>query len=606
MKLRTQILVFSVVCLLAFAVTPVAMADCNAITLTTLSPLDPNGTLSFPITPNNVGTVPNLNQEGLAERVADILIYDDGTGDPCFTDVHKLIVIAYNAPFTVPTAVNSAAPPNIDVMDSKGNAGLSIASVVTSNPTVSGGGSTNTVTITVQTTGTAGDPTTGANGSALRIKNIRINASTLSLMQFATATISTTEGRFADHHLILNIGKALPTIQGGDGGPKITPGEGEQSEADTLDQQASLTFTEGFENAFRPNCNPTPCSGVFDDITTSPTSLIFSASGIPNAVTITFPSDLIRNGLHFAARPTGACPGLSNGGAAGNLCVVYDTVSDALGIDSMTIDTAALSFVGAPKVDPKIGVQVADPSGWGDILLQAAFGPAPGPAPGCPQFFGDDCTAATPAGKVPQYVDNVGPSAGSGGTRDILDQQEWIEIDPIRTAILYTFATSMASFNTGVAVSNTGLDCLKGDTSVTGCVFIKEVQPGPDQGDPTRHHAGLLHLFFFPTGGTPFRVDSPCLATVAGVRGLDGAGNVQPGGDFAAALTTILSSPCAPSGFLSSFDGYIIVVAEFKFAHGYGITFGPSGQMTTFDALILGNEHRNGRRDRKKAEHLDQ
>jgi hypothetical protein len=108
---------------------------------------------------------------------------------------------------------------------------------------------------------------------------------------------------------------------------------------------------------------------------------------------------------------------------------------------------------------------------------------------------------------------------------------------PQKTRLLIPFASNVAGFDTGISITNTGRD----STGVVG-------------------KAGRITLHFF---GTPNVASQTTNADVA------------PGGS----LTFVLSS----GGSLGitgapNFQGYIEVVCDFPFAHGYGFfTDGPIG-----------------------------
>ena len=142
-------------------------------------------------------------------------------------------------------------------------------------------------------------------------------------------------------------------------------------------------------------------------------------------------------------------------------------------------------------------------------------------------------------------------------------------LNPTQTVLLFPYISTLDDWNTGIEVANTGND---------GAVFGNTGQKG------------ALDFYFFPTGGAPFvcsTVASAAIPTVcaAGTRGLDAKGFLDPGGDFAATLTVLLSD----AGFVGNFDGYVIVVAHFNFGHGNGMLFDlGTGGMVNVPALILG------------------
>src|SRR5260370_11729147 len=101
-----------------------AFAGCHVQVVSYISPADPSGGPgNGPITPSSAGTPANLNNEGLVERVSDVLIYDDntvGTAD-CFT-VGNVLRLTYNAALSLPASIASATSANFDVYDNTSSA----------------------------------------------------------------------------------------------------------------------------------------------------------------------------------------------------------------------------------------------------------------------------------------------------------------------------------------------------------------------------------------------------------------------------------------------------------------------------------------------------
>ena len=110
-----------------------------------------------------------LNNEGLTERVADIVVMDDGTLPNCFS-LGNVITFLYNAVLRLPASVTSPST-NVDRVDSAGTAGLRVSAASTTDGQLH----TTTVVITVTQAGTRRNALTGA-GSALRLKNLRFGA----------------------------------------------------------------------------------------------------------------------------------------------------------------------------------------------------------------------------------------------------------------------------------------------------------------------------------------------------------------------------------------------------------------------------------------------
>src|SRR5260370_22823549 len=104
-----------------------AFAGCHVQVVSYISPADPSGGPGTgPITPSSAGTPANLNNEGLVERVSDVLIYDDntiGTAN-CFLP-GNVLRLTYNAALSLPASITSPPSPNFDVYDNNAS-GLTI------------------------------------------------------------------------------------------------------------------------------------------------------------------------------------------------------------------------------------------------------------------------------------------------------------------------------------------------------------------------------------------------------------------------------------------------------------------------------------------------
>jgi hypothetical protein len=179
-------------------------------------------------------------------------------------------------------------------------------------------------------------------------------------------------------------------------------------------------------------------------------------------------------------------------------------------------------------------------------------------------FSGDD----TNANAVPRYLQNVSPSDPSRGIiKDPFSgaPTPFFTIKPTRTQLLYSFVTNLVGWQTGIQVSNAGKD--DGVFGNTG-------------------QAGALDFYFFPTANPTFHFTP----TNGGIgRGLDGNGLLQPGSDFAATLDQLLTAS-GHANLVGNFDGYVIVVCHFNFAHGAGFVFNSSGASSGFAALVLGGD----------------
>jgi len=546
----------------------------------------------------------NMSTTGVIERLSDLIVSDDGafaagTAGYCFNTAGQ-IVITLNGTGLNPGALT--VPGNVDIYDSRGTAGLTINA-----PVITSGFAANTaqtvITITVSQQGTTGDlitgtpaggtaPSTAAAGSALRIKNLRLDTTTVPGVAgaFATATVSATGGASPAVNQF-NVGVKAVTVAAG----AVTQvGTGAQSSGLALATQGRFGFTKGTGDAFRRagvagsgtaiGVGATgPYSQVANDISTNPTSLVLAISAIPTGVTVTFPSTINTSGENGTVAAsmiwtsTARCGGsLTNSGAAGTLAVCYDTTTSGVGIGTNNIDTAGAASAGGTgacgvgpggSCNPKIGVTIGSISGAGTAILNAAHGRG-----AASLFTGDDVDATS----IPRY---------SGAARVFISAAPFFTITATRTTLLYTFGSNLGGFNTGIEVANTSLDSAVGGTD--------NVFPGSGANPTT---TGGLKFYFFNSNGDTFTLYADTTAggvgAFAGSRGLDAFGRVVPGAIFAAAVTSMLTAAGKPAGYV--FDGYVIAVASFTNAHGVAVVITPNGSpFASFNALVMGGGFRD-------------
>ena len=133
---------------------------------------------------------------------------------------------------------------------------------------------------------------------------------------------------------------------------------------------------------------------------------------------------------------------------------------------------------------------------------------------------------------------------------------------PTTTRLLFPFVSNQAGFDTGIAVSNTGLD---------------------STGAPGKAGVCTIHYFGRLANGSPPPITSQTTSAP-----------VPAGGQLAFTLSTggslgIVGVP--------NFQGYIEVVCDFPLAHGYGLlTDGPIGAArigTAIPALVVQTGRRN-------------
>lgn len=537
----------------------------------------------------------SLNLEGRTERVSDVLIFDDGSAAAtnCF-QVNNSIRLTYNGTLTSPTSIASATTANFDVFDNAGSAGLVI--LASSTVGLAPGGLPQTViTITVQQGGTLGNLTTGATGSAVRVKNLRIDANGLALATAphtpATVTVTAATAGTLPTAFTGQVGTANTTVTGGS---IAHAGSGTQSAGGGLTTSAEFTFGEGFLHSLRVaggTCNSTTVSsdtcvsGVANDIATNATSLIFDVgTTLPSSVSVTWPGTISTSasaaagtGLILTLRNAPSCSG------PGSPCfAIYDTTKgDATAAATLTVDTAAAAagvaaaacggtgqpacsaYTGGPV--PFVGVNIGSPSGAGTVKLHGFFGPGEAGS-------GDDDVQAA---AVPRYISTNTTATLPSTTRQIFANGTWFTINPTRTTLLFPYVTEVSGYETGIVVANTGLD-----TGVFGATS-------------TGNQTGGITFYFFPTAGTPFTLNTDTTAggtVVTGARGLNSVGQVAAGGAFVCSLANLLK---AANYTGATFDGYVIAVTGFNNAHGSEIIFNTVGNHSFAPANVLGKSGRN-------------
>jgi len=561
----------------------------------------------------NVAGALNVNAEGTLERVADLLITDAATGTPCFP-ANGDVIITYNGTMTLPPTPGSLTFTNFDIYDNKGLGGLTITSATVSS--VFAANTTNSqIDLHIGQPGTVGNLLTGAVGSGVRVKNIRLNASVAAGTCNAIAGINlcASFGGTA-----FQVGAVLPTLTAISVGqtPGTTAGTllgtGVQSSNKGLTAPGQVAMAETFGQAFRfagstcttvtadpqpvPQTKNTCYSQVAMDIATAATSMTFSVTGIPSGVTVTFPSTMSTSAaaaaaatsMSFTSRPGST---LSNtGGAPVPVTVTYDntnTFGENTAANGMVVETADNPDGGTKSgasssnpnctstganlntgsicdANPKIGVKIGATSLAGTANLWWVFGPAVTGT--TPLFAGDDVAAS--ATLPPQYANT--------SKRVMVSNKPFFTITPTRTTLLYPFISTRGGWDSGISIANTALDTGV-FTAATGgqtggvTLFFFGVNPNTNAAVTDSVNSDL-------TSATGKDLSSAC-------RGLDASGRVVPGQQTACVLSKLLPLlPTKPSGF----DGYVIAVTGFNWAHGFSVVLDATGSPFAADkALVL-------------------
>jgi len=360
------------IALLALSFLPArSFAGCNVAIVANVAPTDPNGggtTGQITVTP--VAAPIPLQHESTMERVSDVLIYDDASvaGGNCFSQGNHF-VLSYNTQLTSPTSIAAASTAYFDVFDSAGTTGLSIAA----HSTNAFGANTMVTIIQIdilsqgtQATG-AGGLTATPVGSALRVKNLRLDATTLAPGAFATVTVGASAGLPST---LKTVGVSTNTVA--PGATVVQQGTGTQSSNSTLTVPEIYDFAENYSGAFR--VASTNASGVFGDVATTATKVTFDlGTTIPFGVSVTFPAKMQVGGA------AGITLTLTSGGTCNGpvqCTAVYTTTANGPGVFDFTTTTAATPNTGEDGKLPAIGVFIANPSGYGTATMKISLIPS--------------------------------------------------------------------------------------------------------------------------------------------------------------------------------------------------------------------------------------
>jgi hypothetical protein len=358
--------------LLFLSLAPVpALAGCKIAIVSTISPTDPNGTATHgQITFSTVGTPAGLQRESTMERPSDVLVYDDPTvsGINCFTPSNR-ITIGYSALLSNPASVQ-VTPANFDIYDSNGAGGLSISAHSTTGFTANG--QTTIVEIDVLGQGTpaaaAGGITANPVGSAIRVKNLRFDATLIA--NGGTMTINVSAPIGMPNSFTGVVGVVNDTVA--PGAAVTQQGVGSQSAGDTLTTPEIFDYAENYGGAFRLASQN--ASGVSGDVPTTATRVIYDlGTSLPWGVSVNFPSKIQVGGaagLTLTLRSGGSCNGPVQ------CTAVYDTTANGIGIFDLETTTAATPNTGEDGKSPAIGVFIANPSGYGTANLTISVVPS--------------------------------------------------------------------------------------------------------------------------------------------------------------------------------------------------------------------------------------
>jgi len=529
-----------------------------------------------------------LNNEGHTERPADILI-STGAVTNCF-EAGNTISVTYGGILTNPANLSNTSTKNIVITNPNAAADGTLTVGVVTTTGISATGPQTLIQISIL------GPTTDPNAS-ITLQNLRFDVTGLAATNAVPATMNafvggSSAGLTSVSHLA--VGTVIPTVDLTLSGiAPVGGGTGLQSSGGPLTTDAVVTFGT---NAIWPIspfriANPSPaypvgCAGAACtdtvDIPTTATSLVIDIESIPSGVTVTLPSTLSVFANVGDTKPTWQWKLRTNANSAGVVQGIYDTVvaPAAAGGVSVFVSTGAAAAdatsgsVGPPAVAATpitIGVQIGASSGNGTATIRVVFGPGLSAA-----FTGDDANATA----VPVYTAAI--TTGSVGREIITDgvingkaakvntaPTAFFTITPVQSVLLFSYVTDLDSYNTGIAVANTGSD---------GGVFTAT----------TKAQTGPITFYLFQTGTT-----TPIVYTAksGNGRGLDANGNLPPGNVFAIALDSLLTA-AGQSALVGNFSGYVVALGQFNYGHGFSIVFDPNGNGTAVQALFLGSGFR--------------
>ena len=142
----------------------------------------------------------------------------------------------------------------------------------------------------------------------------------------------------------------------------------------------------------------------------------------------------------------------------------------------------------------------------------------------------------------------------------------WVNVNLCQTTLLYPFVTGAAGFDTGIAVANTSMDPFKTVAQTGSC---------------TLYGYGVTVA---AAGNT---------ATQPVVAGCDGISNPLPGTNCFPIVNSGQVGTVLASATLTNFQGYVIAICNFQYAHGYAAVtdLGIRNLWSSYLALELNNAH---------------
>jgi hypothetical protein len=413
-------------------------------------------------------------------------------------------------------------------------------------------------------------PTTPGDTRIFRITNVRSNATQLPTGQFVPSSVSmflnvSPPGSLPLTQTQLVVGTVLPSMAVASNEVRFrqcVP----QPEVALTPQTMNITFTELFATAFKKRIEGEVGAPIAQDaigtlystesgftpfgtdigaagVADTGTRFVIRVSAVPAGVALNAPSGVASsaavNGQALELRRvTGWDGNFAGGGVSPDARPAGDPL--AWGYSSVGATAGGITLlyevVGAPGVT---GSSVIDTF---TVPLQIAFGVTAG--------LGQATLNAWYAPQNPTATMNA--LAPEPRFLDAAADKVAFFVDPCRTILLFPFVTNQAGFDTGLAISNTSQDPF---------------------GTVNQSGACTLNYYGNTTGGAAAPAAQTSQAIAAGQHLV---GSISTGGNLGLAATP-------------GFQGYIIAVCNFQYAHGYAFIsdLGASELAQGYLALVI-------------------
>lgn len=349
-----------------------------------------------------------------------------------------------------------------------------------------------------------------------------------------------------------------------------------------------LRFKEGFAAAFRPKGtagsgpNAIPGGGYLNESSFAPATLVAGTlvgtpgqanygtrlmarlKDVPDGVDLSVPEQLTVTGTGLIAQFVTDPDSDGSGGTVTTGAGTVDVGSDGLIVYEVTVIDNT-SYATQETVEAAVTVKFDVPGPLGTGTANGNFAPI------------STTFVMSRTAPEPRFIDK-----GAADT-------EVISISACRSILLFPFVTNQAGFDTGISIANTTADPL-GTTAQAGTCKLN---------------------YYGNTGGGP----GPAAQTTPSVGAGGHFAMILSGGGFVAAKDGAPSACASGACAAPLFQGYIIAVCNFQFAHGFayvsdvqndpsGRTLGAMGYL----ALIIpdrGDENRAPDDSSLEASHND-